>query len=141
MSKKQTRRVEDLPSERPSTVFERHGQSVVAGIALLLLAWVGLTVSEGEKNNAVMVAKMAGLESQVAKLEQSISTDMKDRYTSKDADRDFKAAYKEIDRIRDDNSRFMAEQSSRGPRIKSVETQVNELLKAVTALRMGGSKK
>jgi len=135
--RKKNSRVDDLPSERPATVFERHGQSVVAATALLLLAWVGVTVSDNSKGNAVMLTRIGGLELQVTKLEQSISTDMRDRYTSKDAARDFSAAYKEIDRIRDDNSRFMAEQSSRGPRIKSVETQVNELLKAITELRMG----
>ena len=111
--------------EDPLTAWERHGQSITAAIVLLVLSWVGINVNDNAKGSAVMQSQIADLKKKVDALQFTINNDMADRYRGKDAQRDFAAVYKEIERIRDDDHRFMQEQAARGPRIKALEESVN----------------
>ena len=138
MTSRQKRREEDdIYREHPVTTWERHGQSIIAAVVLLVLSWVGINVSDGVRNDAVMATEVSALKLQVAGLETTLKTDMQDRYRGRDAERDFQAVYKELNRVRDDNGRFMAEQSSRGPRIKALEHQMELVMSQVNKIRMG----
>ena len=121
--------------ESPISAWERHGQSVLAGVALLILGWVGFTVNENSKNIPVLSTQVMGLERQVRELNSALATDSRDRYYARDAARDFASVYKELDRIRDDSDKFMKEQASRGPRIKALEDQIRILTIEVQRLR------
>ena len=121
--------------EVPATTWERHGQTILAAIVLLLLGWVGLTVQDNATGNAVMTTQLGDLKTKVTELEKTITVDVADRYKVRDAERDFRAVYDEINRIRTDNNNFMKEQASRGPRIGALETQLKELRMELDALK------
>lgn len=109
--------------------FERHGQSVVAGLILLSLAWVGATLNAQVTANAVLTEKLEQLETKFASMELQLIARMDDRYRGSDARRDFAAVWTEIERLRANDERFGSEQNRRGPRIKSLEETVKELVR------------
>lgn len=113
--------------EDPLTAWERHGQSITAAIVLLILSWVGINVNDNAKGSAVMRSQIDELQKKVDILQLSINTDMQDRYRGTDAQRDFAAVYKEIERIKNDDFEFMKHQAAAVPRVKSLEARIVKL--------------
>ena len=105
----------------PMTAWEKHGQTILAGIVVIILSWVGVTVSDNAKRSAVMGQQIVDLKIQLGDMERSLHAEMADRYRGKDATRDFQAVYKELDRVKGENFTFMKEQAARGPRIQALE--------------------
>lgn len=125
----QERQPEDRRHENPATVIERHGQTVVAAVALAILLWVGVSVNDNSKFIPVLSTKITSLEKQVVALTAAANAVATDQYRVRDAVRDFAIVSKEVDQIRSSIAIFGREQSARGPRIKNVEEDIRELYK------------
>lgn len=128
------------PTYSDVSAWERHGQSIAATVAMFILGWVGYTVNENSKNIPVLTSQVAGLQSEVVGLKKTVQDDLGERYKRRDAERDFAAVYKEIDRMRSNDDRFMNEQAARGPRLKSLETRMDNLSTKILELSTSSKK-
>ena len=115
--------------------WEKHAQTILAGAVLLVMSWVGMSVNNNGRDNAVMASQIADLKGQVTGLAKTLNVNLNDRYRGRDAQRDFQAVYKSIERIEDANTKFMNEQSSRGPRIGALETHIINMEKEIRSMR------
>jgi len=83
-------------SERPS-ILEQHAQTLIMVIVIGLLGWVGMTLNTLQTNVAQMTAKIESLQSEV----QYLRTLNDDRYSAKQAERDWAQARREMELIKD----------------------------------------
>lgn len=120
------------------TSWERHGQTVLASLVLVLLTWVGYNVNENSKSIPVMSAEMTALKDQVKAL---VNSGANDRYRGQDAIRDFSNVSVKIERMGNSIDVFSREQAARGPRLKNMEEDIRELFKAIRNNSNGKSKK
>jgi|GEM_PF-5875960 len=82
--------------ERPS-LLEQHAQTLIMVIVIGLLGWVGMTLNTLQTNVAQMTAKIESLQSEV----QYLRTLNDDRYSAKQAERDWAQNRREMEQIRD----------------------------------------
>ena len=74
---------------RTANTFERHLQTVLASIAILLMAWVGLTTYNTSVGMATFAERMSWMGDSILKLEKRLQQASKDRYSRQDAQRDY----------------------------------------------------
>lgn len=90
--------------ERALSAWERHGQSIIVSIVLILLIWVGSNVNDNSKYSAVVAVEIAGLKYQVSELKSVVNGDV---------------------------SRIGNEQATRGPRITANEQAIRDIYKLI----------
>lgn len=71
--------------------IERHIQTIIVGISLALLAWVGLTLTQNVETMARVDEKVKNMEINLNELKREVKVATKDRYTWKDAQADQRA--------------------------------------------------
>lgn len=54
------------------SALERHAQTVLTAVAVAVLAWVGISVTESREVNARLDERTAGMERTIARLERAI---------------------------------------------------------------------
>lgn len=123
-----------MPETSDSNSWERHGQSLVAGVLLILLSWVGYTVNENSKKAAVMEIKVESLVQQLYEVRKQLSSGLDDRYRGTDARRDLSAVYDILTSQAQRIDSFGNEQARRGPRIATLEEEVKSLKSRVKDL-------
>ena len=80
---------DNMDDRRTSNGFERHLQTVLASVAILLMAWVGLTTYNTSVGMATFAERMSWMGDSILKLEKRLQQAAKDRYTRQDAQRDY----------------------------------------------------
>ena len=113
-------------SSEKSNILEQHGQSILASIVLVLLVWVGKTVSDNVIQTATMKAQLSSVVQSIELIRLDLQKSTDDRYRGSDARRDLNAIYTEINKLNSKVERIDREQSSRGPRISRLEAEARE---------------
>ena len=72
------------------TVWERHFQTIMLTISIMVLGWSGKTTLEASKQIEVLNTKIEHLQSDFKEFKDDVKTATRDRYTSADADRDLR---------------------------------------------------
>ena len=80
---------DNTEDRRTSNNFERHLQTILASVAILLMAWVGLTTYNTSVGMATFAERMSWMGDSILKLEKRLQQASKDKYTRKDAQRDY----------------------------------------------------
>jgi hypothetical protein len=84
-----------IVTEQAKTLFEQHAQTVLTSLAVMIMAWVGYTLTGLQTTIAGMAVEIRTLQGEV----QHLRTLASDRYTATQADRDKAQVRQEIDRI------------------------------------------
>ena len=79
----------DTEDRRVGSNFERHLQTILASVAILLMAWVGLTTYNTSVGMATFAERMSWMGDSILKLEKRLQQASKDRYSRQDAQRDY----------------------------------------------------
>lgn len=77
-----------MSEEENSTKVEQHIRTVAVGISLVLLTWVGVTLTQNLETLAAMDEKVKHMGADIQELKQQLNRATADRYTWKDAQSD-----------------------------------------------------
>ncbi len=81
----------DGEERRRGSLFERHAQTVLSGIATLLVVWVGSSVIDLGKEQAKANVQLTQVVKDVGSLQTQMQIAGSDKYTATDARRDLVA--------------------------------------------------
>lgn len=74
------------------TAMERHAQTILTGVITILLAWVGLTLTDSANQIARLEERLVSLGREV----QMMRNQLNNQYSYRDAERDFSAIRAQI---------------------------------------------
>jgi hypothetical protein len=97
-------------AQQNRSIFERHVQSGLQGLIVVMIIWFGSAVVDAQKSLARMEERFIGLDARMAGLERQITATADDRYSGSAARRDQDAI---TNRLNDHEGRLRALESGR----------------------------
>lgn len=82
---------EETKAAEVANTYERHFQTLIVGLTLVVLSWVGVTITNNSKTIARMDERSIAMEKTIEELGKQVNVATQDRYTWQDAKSDQRA--------------------------------------------------
>jgi hypothetical protein len=77
--------IHDLEVKEVVTTYERHFQTLLVGLTLVVLTWVGVTITNNSETLARMDERVKSMEEVITDMKKEASIERKNTYTWHDA--------------------------------------------------------
>jgi len=85
--------------EPKKNIWERHFQTIMLTISIMVLGWSGKTTLEASKQIEVLNTTLGYVQAGLKELKEDVKYATRDRYTSADADRDLREVRRRLDHL------------------------------------------